>query len=111
MFRTTCTAAFLLAAVSLAQAHFPFVVPEGDGAKLKVVFSDSLEPDKNVNIEKIANTKLVYRDGAGAESPLTWTKGDGCYLVTVPRPGPGVVYGVTDYGVLQKGEGKPFRLT
>lgn len=100
-----------LGAVSVASAHFPFIVPEGKGGSAKVVFSDDLSPDANVNIEKIANTKLTLRDSGGKDSPLEWKKGEGFYSVTVPGSGNRVVYGVTEYGVLQKGEGKPFKLT
>lgn len=99
-----------LVAVSVAEAHFPFIVPDRDGTTAKVVFSDDLDPDKNVNIEKLDGTKLTLRDATGKESPLMWKKGDSCYEVSVPGSGPRVVYGVTDYGVLQKGDAKPFRL-
>jgi uncharacterized GH25 family protein len=99
-----------LLAASAAQGHFPFIVPDGDGSKAKVVFSDSLEPDTNVNIEKLADTKLTLRDAGGKDAPLEWKKGDGFYAVALPGTGTRVVYGVTDYGVLQKGDTKPFRL-
>jgi uncharacterized GH25 family protein len=99
-----------LLAVGAARAHFPFVVPEPDGSAAKVVFSDSLKPDTNVNIEKVSNTKLTLRDAAGKETPLELKKGDGFYQVALPGSGPRVVYGVTDYGVRQKGDDKPFRL-
>jgi uncharacterized GH25 family protein len=110
MKRTFGAAVIGLVAVSVAQAHFPFIVPQGDGTTAKVVFSDDLDPDKNVNIEKLDGTKLTLRDAAGKESPLAWKKGEACYVVSVPGSGPRVVYGVTDYGVLQKGDAKPFRL-
>jgi uncharacterized GH25 family protein len=107
-----CGAAFLvLAAASVAQGHFPFIVPDDKGAGAKVVFSDTLEPDTAVNIEKLANTKLTLRDSGGKESALEWKKGDGFYSVDVPGSGTRVVYGVTEYGVLQKGDAKPFKLT
>jgi hypothetical protein len=96
--------------VATTQAHFPFIVPEADGTSAKVVFSDDLNPDTNVNIEKIANTKLTIRINGGKESSLEWKKGDGFYAVNVPGTGIRVVYGVTDYGVLQKGDTKPFKL-
>ncbi len=102
---------FMLLTVSLAQGHFAFIVPEGKGETAKVIFSDDLNPDTAVNIEKIANTKLTLRDSGGKESVLESKKGEGFYAVNVPGAGNRVVYGVTDYGVLQKGEGKPFKLT
>jgi hypothetical protein len=97
--------------ISTGHAHFPFIVPASDSASAKVVFSDDLSPDANVNIEKIANTKLVVRDGAGKESALEWKKSDGFYTLMVPGSGTRVVYGTTTYGVLQKGDTKPFLLT
>ena len=99
-----------LCASALAQAHFPFIVPEEDGTSAKVVFSDSLVPDTAVKIEKLDGTKLFLRDGGGKDSPLEWKKGEGFYEVKLPGSGPRVVYGVTEYGVLQKGDAKPFRL-
>ncbi len=111
MHRMFAAAAALLAAAAVAPAHFVFVVPEADGGKAKVIFSDTFEPDTKVNVEKIADTKLAVRDAAGKETPLTTTKGEGFYGVDVPGSGPRVVFGVTEYGVLQKGDAKPFRLT
>jgi uncharacterized GH25 family protein len=110
MFRMIGAAAVGLFAAALAQAHFAFVVPDEKGESARVVFSDTLEPDANVNIEKIAGTKLTLRDAAGKESALEWKKGDGFYAVNVPGAGDRVVYGTTDYGVLQKGDSKPFKL-
>lgn len=110
MYRMIGAAVVGLFAVATANAHFPFVVPDGKGESAKVVFSDNLEPDTNVNVEKIANTKLTLRDAAGKESPLEWKKADGFYAVNVPGKGDRVVYGFTDYGVLQKGDDKPFKL-
>jgi uncharacterized GH25 family protein len=110
MYRMIGAAAVGLFAVAAARAHFPFVVPDDKGQSAKVVFSDTLEPDTDVNIEKIGNAKLVLRDGAGKESALEWKKGDGYYAVNLPGSGDRVVYGVADYGVLQKGDEKPFKL-
>lgn len=104
-------AVVLLFAATMARGHFPFIVPDADGKTAKVVFSDDLSPDLKVDIEKLADTKLTTRDPAtGKDTPLTWKKGDGFYNVPLPGGGPRVIYGVTDYGVLQKGDAKPFRL-
>lgn len=110
MYRMIGAVAVGLLAAAAGRAHFPFVVPGDKGESARVVFSDSLEPDPNVNIEKIENTKLTLRDAAGKESPAEWKKGDGFYAVNVPGRGDRVVYGITDYGVLQKGDAKPFKL-
>src|SRR5437660_2766600 len=99
-----------LLATAAAQGHFTFIVPEPGGATAKVIFSDDLKPDTAVNVEKIADTKLTVRDASGKETPVALTKGDGCYVATIPGTGDRIVRGTTEYGVLQKGDGKPFRL-
>jgi uncharacterized GH25 family protein len=99
-----------LVAAAAAHAHFPFIVPDETGQSAKVVLSDTLAPDPDVNIEKIGNTKLTLRDSAGKESALDWKKIDGFYAVNVPGSGDRLVYGATDFGVLQKGDSKPFWL-
>jgi uncharacterized GH25 family protein len=110
MYRMIGAAAVGLFAAAVAGAHFPFVVPDEKGQSAKVVFSDTLSPDADVNIDKIGNTKLTLRDAAGKESALEWKKEAGYYAVNLPGGGDRVVYGVTDYGVLQKGDDKPFKL-
>ena len=110
MYRTLGAFAVGLFAAAVAQAHFPFIVPDDKGESAKVVFSDSLEPDTNVNIEKIESTKLALRDASGKDTPVEWKKGEGFYAVNVPGRGDRVLYGITDYGVLQKGDAKPFKL-
>lgn len=110
MTRLFGAAAVGLLAVAVAQAHFAYLVPTDDGAAVRLVFSDSLDPDAGVNIEKVGGTKLTVRDAAGKETPAELKKGDAFYEVAVPGSGPRVVYGVTEYGVLQKGDAKPFRL-
>ena len=98
-------------AAGLAQAHFPFIVPDETGAAAKVVFSDSLDPDPAVKIEKLDGTKLFLREaGATKDVPLEWRKGEACYELKLPGTGARTVFGVTEYGVLQKGDAKPFRL-
>src|SRR5437899_1181706 len=99
-----------LFATAAAQGHFPFILPEADGASAKVVFSDELKPDPAVNIEKLAGTKLFLRDSGGKDVPVEWKKGEGCYEVKLAGTGARVVFGTSEYGVLQKGDAKPFRL-
>ncbi len=101
--------ALILTLSATAAAHFVFIVPESAG-KARVVFSDSLQPDENVPITKISATNLQIRNADGRSSPLAWTKGEHAYSVEVLGTGSRVVYGVTDYGVLQKGKSKPYLL-
>jgi hypothetical protein len=94
-----------------ASAHFPFLVPDGPN-KGKAVFSDTLKPDNlGVPVEKIAGAKLVVLDN-GKATDLAWThdKTANCYTFEVPGSGSRIVVGTVDYGVLQRGDSKPFRL-
>lgn len=94
-----------------AFAHFPFLVPDGP-SKGKMVFSDNLKPDdKGVPVDKIAGTKLaVLASGKAAELTTTLDKAANCYRFEVQGTGSRIVVGTTDYGVLQRGEGKPMWL-
>lgn len=93
-----------------ARAHFVFVVPQKDGTSVKVVFSDSLEPDENVDIAKIAGLKLTGRYDGGKHAPIECKKGEHCLTGTLGLVDPRVVFGSLDYGVIQRGEAKPFLL-
>ena len=92
--------------VTASRAHFVFIVPEASGAGAKVIFSDSLEPDENVPIAKIANLKLFVRDASGKSSPLDWKKGDFALSTTIPGDAQ-LVGGSVTYGVFQRGDAKP----
>jgi uncharacterized GH25 family protein len=102
--------AIALFTASAASAHFPFLVPDGP-AKGKAVFSDTLKPDKDVPVDRIASTKLVaLADGKASDLAWTLDKSANCYTFDVPGSGSRVVVGTCDYGVLQRGDSKPFLL-
>ena len=93
-----------------ARAHFIWIVPDAkDASKLVVVFSEALEPDDAVDIATIASTKLVAQDRAGKAVPLDWKKGEHAFHVDLP-PSSTAVGGACHYGVLQRGDAKPFLL-
>jgi hypothetical protein len=102
--------AIVLVSMSTASAHFPFLVPDGP-SKGKAVFSDTLKPDKDVPVDRIANTKLVLiADGKATDLTWNFDKTANCYTFEVSGSGLRVVVGTTDYGVLQRGDSKPFLL-
>ncbi|VTS00273.1 DUF4198 domain-containing protein [Tuwongella immobilis] len=90
--------------------HFVYIVPASNES-VKVIFSDSMEPDTNVSIEKIAASKVMIAQ-AGKLKPAEWTlkKDEGYYEVQVPGDGSRVVLANTDYGVFQRGTNQPIRL-
>jgi uncharacterized GH25 family protein len=111
MLRTTCAAVVLAAAALTAHAHFVFVVPDPkDPAKAAVVFSDDLDPDENVGTQKLAALKLTCRDSAGKEAAVEYKTSKHDLTATVPGTGPRVLYGTLHYGVMQKGDAKPYLL-
>jgi hypothetical protein len=108
MMRLVVAVAFVTA--SAVSAHFPFLIPDGP-SKGKAVFSDNLKPDKDVPVDRIANTKLVLiADGKATDLAWALDKAANCYTFEVPGSGSRVVIGTTDYGVLQRGDSKPFLL-
>lgn len=106
MRRVLC-AVVLLVGASSARAHSIWILPDkADPTRAKVVFSDTLAPDENASLDKVAGTKLWVR---GGDKAVEWVRKDGYFAVTLPGPGV-TVGGVNEYGVVQRGENKPFRL-
>lgn len=111
MLRTTAAAVLLAAATLTAHAHFVFVVPDPkDPARAVVVFSEDLETDENVGTEKLATLKLTCCDGAGKEVAVEHKANKHDLTATVLGSGARVVYGTLTYGVMQKGDAKPYLL-
>ncbi|MGL6094637.1 MAG: hypothetical protein ACRC7O_02395, partial [Fimbriiglobus sp.] len=98
-------------AATAVRAHFVFVVPATTGDAVTVVFSDSLEPDENVPIAKIAALKLTARDAAGKETPVELVTEKHALAGKLAGAGPRVVTGTVAYGVMTKGGAKPYLLT
>ncbi len=102
----------LLALAAPAPAHFPWVIPSADGKTVKVVFSDTLAPDKNVSITKLDALKLYAwgaKDRDGVQLARVVNKDEG-YLFTHVPAGKPFVGGVCHYGVVAKGKADPFLL-
>jgi uncharacterized GH25 family protein len=111
MLRTTGAAAVFVAAALTAHAHFVFVVPDPkDPAKAVIVFSDALDTDDAVGIEKLATMTLTCRDAASKDAAVEYKANKHDLSATVPGTGPRVVFGTLHYGVMQKGDSKPYLL-
>lgn len=102
MSRLFLSAITLAAFAVVAHAHMVYLVPANDGQSMTVVFSDSLEPDEKVKMDKIAGLKLVARTD-GKDVPLEFTKGDHSFTAKSAK-GTSVVYGTAVYGLLTKAE-------
>lgn len=99
--------ATVLVAALTAQAHFIWLAPI-DGNRVRMVFSDDTEPDENVPIKKIAQTRVHIRTGDKTVAADKMA-GDDHYLIALPGAGSAEVGAVCEYGVLAKG-GNPFLL-
>jgi uncharacterized GH25 family protein len=109
MRRSMLAMVVLGAALTTARAHFIWIIPEADN-KAKVVFSDSLAPDGNVDIKKISGTKYYVRNAAGKVNATAATLGKDAYLINLLSDDVRIVAAVCDYGALQRGDSKPFHL-
>jgi uncharacterized GH25 family protein len=96
-----------LTASSLAQAHFVFVLPNGEGTQARVILSETLEVDEDIDLELVDGVKLVTRDGAGAEGALTLARDGETRLVKLPEKTRGAIHGTLTHGVMKHGP-KPF---
>lgn len=100
----------LTLATGPARAHFIWIVPDGtDENRAKMVFSENLEPDDTVQVEKIGGAKLIARDANGKLSDLAMTKGEDAFRIKLPAKG-AVAAASHTYGLFQRGKGKPFLL-
>ncbi|MEZ6142710.1 MAG: hypothetical protein R3B84_19280 [Zavarzinella sp.] len=102
----TLAAASLLALLpSVGFGHFLYIVPKEK--EIQVIFSDSLEPDENVPIEKIAKFGLMqFENGKSVAVALKKKE----HHLSAEPTAPGILHGSVTYGVLKRGEGKPFLL-
>jgi N-acetylneuraminic acid mutarotase/uncharacterized GH25 family protein len=94
-----------------ASAHFVYVIPEKNAPqKSIVVFSDALEPDEAVAIDKIDKLTLHVLDKAGKTTKAELAK-QAHSLAVNKAENAVVIYGSVAYGVLQKGNSNPYLLT
>lgn len=109
MTRFFLTAAAAFAVAVTASAHFVFVIPSKDAKTVQVVLSDELAPDDGVEVSKIAGTKLTVLTADGKSAPLAATKGEHALTATIPAE-VRVISGSCEYGVMARGDAKPFLL-
>jgi N-acetylneuraminic acid mutarotase len=97
----------LLFPATFAQAHFVFVLPDEQGTQARVILSETLEPDENVDPAIVDGVKLVTRDGAGAEAALTLVRDGETRLVKLPEKTRGAIHGTLTHGIMKRGP-RPF---
>jgi hypothetical protein len=105
--RMTVALATAFALSSVANAHFVFVIPDEGAATARVIFSETVEVDTDVDPGIVDRLALVTRDGAGEEDSLDMVREDEARLVRLPDEKRVAVHGTLTHGVLKHGP-KPF---
>jgi len=88
--------------VAFATAHMVYVVPAKDAKTATIVFSDSLDPDEEVPIEKIKALKLTAV--AGGKAAAVEHKTEKHSLSATLPADTKLVYGSVTYGLFTRGE-------
>jgi uncharacterized GH25 family protein len=112
MIRLSCLL-LLLACAAPARAHFVWLLPADSAARplsARVIFSDSLEPDRATLLKKLTHLSVYARDAAGKVTELKTTAAGKALTATVPGTGPRAVLAVCPYGVVARGKAEPFLL-
>lgn len=109
MTRYLLTAITAAALALSASAHFVFIVPAKDAKTIQVVMSEVLEPDDQVGSEKFTAIKLSARTADGKVISLSHQKKEHELVAEVPADAR-LIYGSVPYGVMQKGDAKPYLL-
>jgi uncharacterized GH25 family protein len=91
----------LVVAPLAASAHMVYVVPSADGTAVTVVFSDTLEPDPKVKMEKVAGLALTAVTADGKPAAVALKKEDHRFTAALPA-GAKIAFGDVTYGVLTK---------
>jgi uncharacterized GH25 family protein len=109
--RTLAALLFGLVLATSASAHFVFINVR-DITWVQIYFSDTLQPDKDVPITKIAKTKAFVCLQGGKATPveLEKVKDVEAYNLKVPESNWDLVYAITEYDVISKGDAKPYLL-
>lgn len=96
-------ALLLLAVSAIAHAHFVFVSADPGNASVRIMMSENLQPDVDVNI--IAGTKLTLRTPGSPDAPIAMVRADKAFF-TAQTAGNGtrVIFGISDLGLMSRGK-------
>jgi|GEM_PF-328205 len=94
----------VFAFANIANAHFIFVIPDGDATRSHIIMSETLDAEEGVNVKFFENARFLMRGTDGQPKPLSCEQLDS-QRMTMATPGNGtrVVYGDADLGVRQHG--------
>lgn len=116
LLRAVASASLLVglgALTSSAAAHFPFIIPDASGATATLVLSETLAPDRAVNVGMLSSASLSLRDADAHVFALATPRAEmsePSMSIALPGAGVRVVSGVIDLGVMSRGAGPAHRL-
>ncbi len=102
-----------LATAASTLAHFPFLVPDRQGATAVLVMSETLAPDGEVSLGLLASGTYELVERGGRRFPLAAPPKEttvDTHAVALPGSGPRVIVGEVDLGIMQRGNGPAHRL-
>ncbi|MCW5964999.1 MAG: hypothetical protein KIT83_13245 [Bryobacterales bacterium] len=99
----------LMISVPSVFGHFVFVSAQPGGREARIVMSEDVKPDLDVKL--IASTRLEMLAEDGSVTAVNFSQPEKNYFsVAVPGSGTRVLFGKTEFGVVQRGESKPHLL-
>jgi hypothetical protein len=90
-----------------ARAHFLFVLPDDDGLRARVILSEDLAPDDDIDPALVDRVALVSRDPAGREHRVTLATEGTERVVRFARRERIAIHGSLTHGVMKHGP-RPF---
>lgn len=109
-----CALLLLVLAATPVRAHFLWIVPDKPGdiqTTVRVIFSESLEPEGPDVLDLTGRTDLFVCGRDGRPTPLKLEPNkQGGHVVNLDGKGPWEVAGVCRYGVVRRGREEPFLL-
>src|SRR5262245_10549823 len=99
----------LLALAALpASAHFVWLLPDADKGTVRMVFSDTLAPDRNTDLlDRIKQTEVFACDEKGTVQKVTFKRDDDAFALALEGKGPKLIGATCRYGIFQRGDMDP----
>jgi hypothetical protein len=103
MNRLLMAALFVVSVPFVSLAHMIYIVPQPDGKTAFVIFSDNLEPDPKVSVEKFKDIKLQAKQTGDKNGSIVLNRADHHLIVELPE-GSKALHSKFIYGLSTKSE-------
>ncbi|MGL6074228.1 MAG: DUF4198 domain-containing protein [Fimbriiglobus sp.] len=103
MNRLLMAALFVASVPFVSLAHMIYIVPQPDGKTAFVIFSDNLEPDPKVSVDKFKEIKVTAKQTGDKADPIVQNRADHHLIVELPE-GAKALHSKYIYGLSTKSE-------